>query len=153
MKPRHQGFLVLTALLSIACFSHDHTSSPTEPSAPTLPRIAGDYAVRLFFFCKTDQDLPTWSTERITIVQDGASFTATLPRSGMLRGTVRPNALVADVTYTFDPSLLSICPCAINAVNGSGNFVNAQLQGIAFSQGTATHCQFGNFSIVFERMY
>lgn len=140
--------LTFTALILFACAGHAPTS-PTEPLTPasSLPHLAGNYIAHMSFVCRTNQDLPTTASERVTLVQDGARISAPLGKSGALNGLLTANTLTADATYTFDD-----CRCAVTASGGSGNFANGELQGIAFSQGTASHCQFGSFSIVFERV-
>lgn len=150
MTQRHELFLAVIVLLSLGCYERGHAPSPTEPSTPPLPRIAGNYNATFFFVCKVNQDLPTYATESITIVQEGPNFSAALPRGGFLRGTLLPNGLSAEANYTFDSSTISTCPCAIKATNGTGSYLNAKLQGITFSEGTASHCEYGNFLITLE---
>jgi len=138
--------LLLTLFVAVACSNDRRSASPTEPLPPAIPQIAGNYTIHLSFLCKTNQDLPTIADETITIRQSGSTFTADLPRNGVLHGTLTATSAAVEVTYTFGSPALSV-----TAANGSLVLANGNLQGIAFIQGTASQCEFGSFAIRFEK--
>ena len=152
MKLLHRSCLAIAVMVFSACSKHSYTPTEPIPQTPTLSPVAGDYNVRIFFLCKTNQDLPAKASERVTVVQNGPAFTAALPRNGVLTGQLSPT-LTADVTYTFTTNDAgSACSCAITASHGAGEMTNTELRSLTFSEGTATHCQFGNLSLLFERI-